>query len=124
MRNVLREFNTAHFRIVLSWDWEDCPDLSWDETGETIEKLNSGEWGNYTFAVHVYLNGQEVAADYLGNSIYADPLEFAREHVGLAAKSRADGCNYGAYFPDMLRTALNETRQAVARLQSVKLRVA
>lgn len=124
MRNVLREFNTANFHTVLSWDYEDCPDLSWDDTGEVLEKLNSGEWINVTFAAHVYLNGTEVAADYLGNSIYADPMEFAREHIGLAAKRRADGRNYGCYFPDMLRTALGEARKAVTKLQSVKLRAA
>lgn len=124
LRNVLREFNTANFQVVLSWEWEDYPDVSWDDTGEVREKLESGEWGNFCFGVHVYLNGSEVAADYLGNSIYADPMEFAREHIGLAAKHRADGCNYGCYFPDMLRTALNEARSTVAKLQSVKLRAA
>lgn len=122
--NILREFTTNRFRVTLSWQWEDDQDISWDDTGEVREKLESGEWGNYTFSVHVYLDGHEVASDHLGNSIYADPNEFAREHIGLAAKSRADGCNYGAYFPDMIRQALGEARREVNRMQSVRLRAA
>lgn len=118
------QFKTRNFRVVLSAETEQDPDLSWDETGEVSAKLESGEWGNYCFAVRVYgPHGEELAADYLGNSIYADPAEF-RDHIGLAAKARADGRNYGSYFLDMVRTTIEEAREAMADLQGVRIRKA
>jgi hypothetical protein len=113
MQDIIWQFRTARFRIVVGWEWENDPDLSWDETGETREKLASGEWGNYCFAVKLYCDGIEIAADYLGNSIYADPAEF-RDHVGLAIKSRADGCTYGSYFTDMVRNVIAESRKLLS----------
>lgn len=111
--NNLWKFSTARFTISLDWEWEDWPDISWDDTGEVRAKLESGEWGNYTFRVRVTCDGREVAADYLGNSIYADPAEFHRAHFGIRPKSRIDGCNYGTYFTDMVRQAIGETRKAL-----------
>lgn len=112
--NNVWAFETARFRVTLDWTWEDNPDLSWDETGEVREKLESGEWGNYTFRVRVTCDDQEVACDYLGNSIYANPKEF-RDHLGLAARSRADGRNYGSYFTDMVRNAIADARNELRR---------
>jgi hypothetical protein len=119
MQEKIWEFETARFRVVVGWDWEDSPDLSWDETGETREKLESGEWGNYCFVAKVYCDGRELAADYLGNSIYAEPGEF-RDHIGLAAKSRADGCNYGSYFKDMVDNVITEARKAICDVPRVR----
>ncbi len=100
----LRTFKTARFRVTLDWTWEEWPDLSWDETGETAAKVESGEWGVYLFRVRVTLDGEEVGRDYLGNSIYADPADFATEHR-----------QGGAYFPDMVREAIREARRAIAK---------
>lgn len=116
------QFKTRNFRVELSAEIEQDPDLSWDDDGEVSAKLESGEWTNYCFAVRVYgPHGEELGADYLGNSIYADAAEF-RDHIGLAAKSRADGRNYGSYFVDMVRTAIAEAREAMADLQGVRIR--
>lgn len=118
------QFKTRNFRVELSAEIEQYPDLSWDDDGEVSAKLESGEWTNYYFAVRVYgPHGEELAADYLGNSIHADASEF-RDHLGLAAKSRADGRNYGSYFVDMVRTAIAEAREAMADLQGVRIRAA
>ena len=106
------DFETARFRVVVDCDWESDPDLSWDETGETREKIESGEWGNYCFRARLFCDGREIATDYLGNSIYADPVEF-RDHIGLAIKSRADGHNYGSYFTDMVRSVIAKGRKAL-----------
>lgn len=111
--NNLWKFETKRFVVALDWAWEDYPDLSWDETGETREKCESGEWGVYTFRIRVLLDGREIAADHLGNSIYADPVEFYREHIGIAALSRRDGRNYGCYFSDMLRQSVSDARKAL-----------
>lgn len=89
-----------------------------DEDGETQAKLDSGEYVAFDSAVIVELDGNEIAADYLGGSVYADTQDFVTEHYGLAAKGRADGCNYGAYFPDMVRQAISEARQFVRAMQA------
>jgi hypothetical protein len=102
----IRTFKTKQFRVTLDWAWEEDPDLSWDETGETQAKCESGEWGVYLFRVRVTYRGQEVASDYLGNSIYADPAEFAKEHIGG---------KFGSYFSDMVRTAIAEARRELTR---------
>lgn len=112
-------FETAHFKVVVDCDWESDPDLSWDETGEVREKINSGEWGNYCFRARLIWNGNEIATDYLGNSIHADPAEF-RDHVGLAIKSRADNANYGSYFKDMVGTVISEGRKALENIPRLR----
>lgn len=105
-------FRTARFVVTLDWTYDDDADLSWDETGETQAKIESGEWGVFTFRVRVTCDGREVGCDYLGGSVYADPAEF-RDHVGLAVKCRADGRNYGSYFTDMTREAIREARKSL-----------
>ena len=113
--NTIWKFETKRFRVTLAWDWEDSPDLSWDETGEVLAKLESGEWGNYCFRLMVECDGHEVACEYLGNSIHADPSEF-RDHIGLAAKERADSTKYnspiryGSYFKDMMHETIRRSR--------------
>jgi hypothetical protein len=114
------KFDTAHFSIILDAELESDPDLSWDESGEVREKLASGEWTNYCFCLRVLLNGREISADYLGNSIYADATEFCREHYGLATKPRAAGVLYGAYFPDMVRTAVHATRAYLCNVPTLR----
>lgn len=107
------EFNTKNFKVVASVSPDPDVDTSFDETDETNQKLASGEWIAFQTAVRVYWNGVEIGTDYLGGSIYANPHDFFKEHIGLAAKSRADGRNYGAYFPDMVREAIREARKAL-----------
>lgn len=120
--NSLWRFETKRFIVTLDWEWEEYPDLSWDDDGEVLKRCESGEYGVYTFRVRVLCDGREVACDHLGNSIYADLREFYQEHIGLAALRRADGHNYGCYFSDMVRTAIGEARKALADLP--RLRVA
>lgn len=119
MPDTIWTFRTKRFAVILDWDYETDPDLSWDDTGEVAAKINSGEWVNACFRVRVMFDGHEVAADYLGNSIHADPADF-RDHIGLAAKSRADGRNYGSYFTDMVRTAIAEARQCLANVPRLR----
>jgi hypothetical protein len=88
-----------------------------DEDGEVQAKLDSGDFVAFDSKVSVELDGVEIAADYLGGSVYADTQDFVCEHYGLAAKSRADGCNYGAYFPGMVRQAISEAREYVRNME-------
>lgn len=110
-------FMTKNFVVRMSYRYqEECVDLSWDDTGEVREKLQSGEWAVYVFHAEVIerATGNTIGEDYLGESIHADPMDF-RDHVGLAAKSRADGRNYGSYFTDMIREAIREARETYAK---------
>lgn len=103
-------------RFTVQADIQPCTDLdmSWDESGEATDNIASGLWDAFDTRVAVYLNGVKIGEDWLCQSIYADPADFFTEHYGLAAKSRADGCNYGAYFPGMVSAAIAEARAWLA----------
>jgi hypothetical protein len=120
MRDHLWTFKTARFTVLLDCEYEQDPDLSWDDTGEVREKLDSGEWGNFCFIVRVLFDGREIAADYLGNSIYEDPADFAREHYGIAPMGRAAGVLMGAYFPGMVREAVAEARKTLCAVPHLR----
>lgn len=110
MSNTIWQFDTKNFTIRMSWEYDNDPDLSWADA-ETMDKINSGEWSCYTFHSEVIerATGNVIGEDYLGGSIYARPEEF-RDHVGLAIKAREDGHNYGSYFMDMIRQAIDGAR--------------
>jgi hypothetical protein len=99
------KFTIGRFTIRAEIEPDSDLDLSWDESGETRDNLESGLWKAFRTKVSVELSGAEIAADYLGGSIYADPREFFTEHYGI------NGTGCGAYFPDMVRTAITEARQ-------------
>lgn len=110
---IIRAINTRRFRVELTWDYEwAAPDLSWDKTGQIQRQLESGELASYSFSVTVYLDDNEIAWRSLGDSIYADPSDFARQHLN----------GPGAYFPDMVREAIRDTRAAVRAMVPVRLR--
>ena len=110
MRNheVMWTFETARFRV--EWQVQLCDDLdlSWDDTGETRDNIESGLWCAFDSAVVVYFDDREIGADYLGESIYEDPSDF-RDHIGMNAK------NHGSYFSDLVRNAIAEARKTLAR---------
>lgn len=102
-------FDTKNFSVIVDFAYDDdaqAPD--WDETGETAAKLESGEWASYLFRARVVerSSGNTLATDYLGDSIYADPMDF-RDHVGSGGK-------HGSYFLDMVREVINGAREEYA----------
>lgn len=109
----IRTWKRGRFAVTLDHSDEEWPDLSWDETGEVADKIARGIWGNFLFRVQVTLDGREIGVDYLGNSIYADPEDFYLEHIGIAAKARADGKNYGCYFTDLIGEAISDARRTI-----------
>ncbi len=122
---------TRNFSVTLSCEPDNDCDLSWDETGETRDKLQSGEWTCYAFTVTVHgPDGEELGVDYLGGSIHADPREFidhrecGRCKRELAAKG--DKARRGSYFSDMVAGACREARKVwnaprpAIRLRTVK----
>lgn len=112
---TLWTFRTKNFTVA----WEISPcfdlDLSWDDTGETAENLDSGLWTAFDSKMTVYYRGAEIAADYLGQSIYENPSDF-RDHIGMNAKG------HGSYFSDMVREACKQAREAMK--DAPKLRAA
>ena len=122
---LIWKFKTKNFTVRMLAEFDECgTDLSWDETGEVREKLESGEWSVYVFTAEVLdARGNVVGSDSLGGSIYGDPEEF-RDHIGLAIKSRADGRNYGSYFTDMIREAICEARKTYAERPTLRQVVA
>jgi hypothetical protein len=119
-KTVMWQFRTEQFSVIAYIEPDYDTDLSWDVTGEGREKLESGEYEAFGTEVVVYWRGKEIAADYLGGSIYRNPRDFFCEHHGIVAKSRADGVRYGCYFPDMVRQAVREARQALSSLPRLR----
>ena len=115
-------FKTARFTLSCDALVEDYPDLSWDETSEVAEKINAGEYMLFCARVTVYLDGREIASDYLGNCVY-EPGSFETDHRGPDPMNRnctfmraARGRNVVIchYFPDMVRAAIAEARKVLA----------
>lgn len=108
--NTIRTFYTPRFALSLAWTYEEDGDLSWDDTGEVAEKINSGEWTNCTFRVQLTCDGRVVAVDYLGNSVYANPEDFGREHVG----------SHDGYFRDMVAEVIAQARKTLTNTPKLR----
>ena len=78
-------FKTRNFTV--RWEIADCDDLdlSWCETGETAENIESGLWTAFDSIVTVEYRGKEIGTAHLGQSIYERPADF-RDHIGMHAK--------------------------------------
>lgn len=113
---TIREFRTANFRVIVDAIEELDPDISYDETTETRDKLNSGEWLIFCARARVIHDELgELSADYLGNCIYESLAAFAnhKECGAEQRKLRASGSNAvcGSYFSDMVANVCAEARK-------------
>lgn len=97
MRVEMWRFETARFAVVWSISPSKYPDLSWADQ-ETLDNLESGFWTCFDSKVKVTLDGVEIAADYLGESVYENPSDF-----------RADS----GYFRDMVASAISDARKVL-----------
>lgn len=104
--NWIVSVDADHDHLVLDEDEMDA-----DVLAEVLPKLESGEMIQFCVVASVThrLTGMVLAQDYLGGCIYASKKDF-RDHVGIKIKSRKDGCNYGSYFSDMVRTVCKDAR--------------
>ena len=103
----IRTIETRNVRVVVDACEECSPDISFDETNETRDKINSGEWVIFCARARCFVKGIEVATDYLGNCIYPSFADFKAP---------------GGYFGDMVRTVLHETRSELRDLRSIHIR--
>lgn len=106
---LIKEYKTPHFRIVVDAIPDDDLDLSGDETGEVAARLNSGECIAFCARARAYVDGEQIASDYLGGCIY-ESLEAFREPRG--------------YFADMVRNVVAEARKRLLAMQAVHVRKA
>jgi hypothetical protein len=113
-RNNIYKFKTKNFVLSVDRLDEPYPDFSWDETGETAEKVESGEWDCFSVAASIYFRGEEIASDYLGNCIYLDFREF-RDNLGIRKH-----VNCGSYFSDMVSECVKAARKHFQDLPRIK----
>lgn len=122
-RELIWAFKTARFDVRFYAEETDGLDLSWDEDGSTFEGLAPGELVAFCACVEVSMDGRTIATDYLGECIYRSAEEFCTGHrdpdpmnrncsIMRAAKGNVSICHY---FPDMVSTAIEEAREALAR---------
>ena len=126
---TLWTFSTARFRVVCEIEPDFDLDLSFDDTGEVAEKLESGEYTAFQTRVAVYLDGNQIAADYLGGSIYANPEDFVTDHrdpdpmnrnSSLMRAERGDNVSICHYFPGMVSEAIAEARKALSNVPTIR----
>jgi hypothetical protein len=125
---IIREFRTKQFRVIVdAIPEEEAPDLSWDETGETASKLESGEYVLFCArarVVHDTLG--ELAVDYLGECIYSSFSAFQDHRLcgAQTRKLRAEGSDAvcGSYFSDMIRSVCLSAREALAKTKNIRVR--
>ena len=115
-------FQTKRFRISL----EITQDHHYrydgdDESGEVQDKLDSGEYVAFDSKICVELDGEEIAADYLGASVYSrDTIkDFWTAHRDSDPMNRNCSLNHSRivhYFPDMVAQAITEARERIAAM--------
>lgn len=106
-------FKTKRFTVKWEITPDDDCDTSFDDTGETADKIASGEWQCFVSRVSVELDGRVIGEDWLSGSIYANPADF-RDHIGMNARG------HGSYFSDMVREAVREARKTLAATPRVR----
>ena len=85
---VAESFDKDQFTIEVSYAPESTQlELVFDPSEEGFEelqeKLTTGEWEHFVLKVAAYYDGQEMASDYLGSNISADPLTHIKEDTDL-----------------------------------------
>lgn len=117
--NIYR-FDIGRFTVVVNARPAMDLDLSWDETGETREKIESGELVAFDAQAAVFLNGAKIAEDWLGGCIYESTADFVEGHrdpdpmnrnSSIMRAERGDNVAICHYFPDMVRTAVKQARE-------------
>jgi hypothetical protein len=127
---LMREFETANYRVRVTAEPELDLDLSWDETGEVRRKLDTGEY--IAFVAHAEVihkpTGTVLGEDYLGNCIYSGFGDFmdhracGRQNREWEASGEEGRC--GSYFAQMISDAIAEAREASPLMQIGRLREA
>jgi hypothetical protein len=123
-------FETARFIVTATVQHDADVDVSFDETGETADKLDSGEWQAFGMIVRVCTrDGFELGRDSLWGNIYADPREFFESHRdadpmnrNCSAMRKANGENVVVchYFPGMVKDAISDARKTLQSMPKLR----
>jgi hypothetical protein len=120
MKQTIYKFQTRRFIVEVVALPEEHLDLSWDETGETAQKIESGELCAFQVEARVsfcadYGSPIQIGADYLGGCVYESPDAF-RDHFGVRPAERKLSEEHGGpvtvcrYFSSMVREAIAKAR--------------
>jgi hypothetical protein len=120
MKQAIYKFQTRRFIVEVIALPDDFLDLSFDETGETAQKIEDGELCAFQVEARVSFCGEhgapiKLGADYLGGCIYETPDAF-RNHFGIRPYERELSAKHGGpvsvccYFSGMVREAIAEAR--------------
>ena len=123
MRTIetIRVIGAGRFTVEVTAEEEQDLDLSFDVDGEVAKRMEDGKLMAFGVAARCYLDGHELASDYLGGCIYEEPRAFM-DHLGIKKHNRETGHNCGSYFSDMVRNVCQEARKKVGSLQTVRVR--
>lgn len=128
MRELIKEFRTTNFRIVLDAVEDYDVDLSFDEDGSVRKGLENGSLVAFSARATVYFNGHDLATEYLGGCIYKSTDEFwdlrevGEQNRKFEANGEAGRC--GSYARQMISEAIAQARGVVKAMQNVKVREA
>lgn len=123
---TIREFETKNFKVIVDALPEDDLDLSWDDTGEIREGLESGRYIAFVARARVLFRGREVGTDYLGSCIYKsfedfmDHRECGKQNAEYERKGERGRC--GSCFHQMINEACAEARKAMLDLSGTYIR--
>ena len=129
--NAQWSFETARFFVGFYAEPEEMDPADSFTFDEDIEAVRNGDVEWFAAAIRVYLKDedrctwQEIGSDYLGGCAYktvrefytnwrTDPDEFRNT---LANKDK--GVLIGHYFPDMVRTAIDDAREHLRRMGDI-----
>ena len=110
---VAENFDIDQFIVEVSYAPESTQlelvfDPSEDYFEELQEKLTTGEWEHFVLKVAAYYDGVEMASDYLGSNVSADPIDYIKDDT--------DGM-----IDEMVETVVKEARdlayQKIAKMQ-------
>jgi hypothetical protein len=110
---VAKLYDKDQFTVEVSYAPESTQlelvfDPSEDYFEELQEKLTTGEWEHFVLKVAAYYDGQEMASEYLGSNVSADPTGYIKEDTDGRIK-------------EMIETVVKEARdlayQKMAKMQ-------
>jgi hypothetical protein len=115
MKTIIKEWKLKRFTVRVEALPDDDLDLSFDESGEVREQLESGTLVAFCVKTSVRLDGMELSSDYLGGCIYPSPAAF-NDHIA------AHGTGCGSYFKDMVQSAITDARNTLSDMQAIHIR--
>lgn len=126
-KQVMWTFETAQFTVQAYITEDEQLDLSWDDDGETAEKLSTGEYVSFGTVIEVTHKptGIVIGQDSLWGSIYADPREFFTDHrdpdplnrnSSIMRASKGGNVVICHYFPSLVAEAIADARSNLRKL--------